>query len=154
MTERELNIALREMARSQGLCDEWYNAWSDDDTIDECLDRYVRGFDFVKNKDYPPLDFCRKNFNDDDLMRHHIYLDKSFIIEDAVSGYYVFLGDSRVDLFVDGFKAVTVYCRHESIVNVHATGGARVFVTYYDDSSGHCSSDGFSKCREYIRKRE
>lgn len=154
MTERELNIALREMARAAGLCEQWYKEWKDDDTIDRCLDRYIRGFDFAKNNDYPPLDFCRKNFMDGDLLRHNIYLDKKVKKEILHSGYYVFLGDSDGDVLVNGFVAVMIYCRHNSRINVHATGGARVFVTYYDDSSGDCSSDGYSKCKQYIRKRE
>jgi hypothetical protein len=35
MIDMELNIALREMARSCGLCDSWYKKWSDYSTIDE-----------------------------------------------------------------------------------------------------------------------
>lgn len=153
MTDRELNITLREMARAQGLCDEWYNAWGDDDTIDQCLDRAIRGFDFVQGRDYPSLDFIRRNFRDGDLLRHNIYLDKKVYEEVSRSGYYVFLGESIGNVVVDGFVAVTIYCRHDSHINVYARGGARVFVTYYDDSGGECSQDDYSKCRKYIRKR-
>ena len=62
MTDRDLNIALREMARKAGLCDKWYEEWKDDDTIDKCLERYVKGYDFAVKNDYPPLDFIRENF--------------------------------------------------------------------------------------------
>ena len=41
MTDKELNITLREMARMQGLCDQWFSEWGDDDTLDDCLERYI-----------------------------------------------------------------------------------------------------------------
>lgn len=153
MTDKELNIALREMARNAGLCDEWFGNWKDEDSIDMCLDRFIRGFDFVVKNDYPNLEFIRKNFNTNDLHRHNIYLDEGVIIDDAQNGYYVFLGDCKATLVADGFKAVTVYCRHDSEVNVRAMGGARVFVTYYDQSSGVCKSDEWSNVRRYDRQK-
>lgn len=153
MTDKELNIALREMARNAGLCDEWFGNWKDEDSIDMCLDRFIRGFDFVVKNDYPNLEFIRKNFNTNDLHRHNIYLDEGVIIDDAQNGYYVFLGDCKAMLVADGFKAVTVYCRHDSEVNVRAMGGARVFVTYYDQSSGVCKSDEWSNVRRYDRQK-
>jgi len=151
MTERELNISLREMARSAGLCDEWYGEWSDDDTIDMCLDRYVRGFDFAVKNDYPSIDFIRKNFSRDDLHRHNIYIDEDIQISDAENGYYVFLGKCSGDLWVNGFKAVTVFVRHGSRINVGSFDGARVQVRYYDGSDGVCKSDDYSKVMK-IRK--
>lgn len=153
MTDKELNIALREMARNAGLCDEWFGNWKDEDSIDMCLDRFIRGFDFVVKNDYPNLEFIRKNFNTNDLHRHNIYLDEGVVIDDAQNGYYVFLGDCKATLVADGFKAVTVYCRHDSEVNVRAMGGARVFVTYYDQSSGVCKSDEWSNVRRYDRQK-
>ena len=152
MTERELNICLREMAREAGLCDEWYGAWKDDSTIDECLDRYIRGHDFAVKHDWPAVDFIRENFTIHDLHRHNIYLDEGVQVE-AENGYYVFLGDSKATVVADGFKAVTIYCRHDSEVNVRAFNGARVFVTYYDRSSGVCKSDDWSTCKSYDRNR-
>lgn len=156
MEQKELSIVLRELACSQPtpLCKEWTQEWQDDSDIDVLLDKYIRGFDFCVKNDYPPLDFCRRNFLDGDLLRHNIYLDKKVKKEILHSGYYVFLGDSEGDVLVNGYVAVTIYCRHNCRINVHAVGGARVFVTYYDDSSGYCSADSYSKCREYIRKRE
>ena len=153
MTDKELNITLREMARSAGLCDKWFEEWKDDDDIDQCLDRYIRGFDFVVKNDWPSLEFCRRNFRQEDLLRHNIYLDQTATIEDAQNGYYVFLGDTKATLVADGFKAITVYCRHDSDVNVRALNGARVFVTYYDRSRGVCKSDEYSVLKRYNRNK-
>jgi hypothetical protein len=149
MTEKELNITLREMARKVGLCDEWYEAWSDDDTIDECLHRYVRGFDFAVKNDWPPLDFCRENFRKEELHRHNIYLDDNPLIDEANSGYYIFLGKSVATIYVKGLKVVTIYCRHDSVVNVIASEGSRVFIHYYDQSDGNFRCDKHSRVKTY-----
>ena len=151
MRERELNIVLREMAREKGLCDDWYGQWGDDSSIDECLDRYVRGFDFAVKNDYPSLEFCRANFDREDLHRHNIYIDEDIDLL-VHNGYYVLLGACRASVIAEGPVAVTVYCRHDSDVEVVASGGARVFVTCYDASHGRCGSvDEISKVKIYNR---
>lgn len=142
------------MARAQGLCDEWYAQWKDDDTIDMCIDRAVRGFDFVYDKDYPPLEFIRSHFDKEMLHRHNIYIDEKVMLTDCGSGYYVFFGDCKAEISFDGFKAATVYVRHNSKVNVKASGGSKVFVTYYDNSQGDCMSDGWSACKKYDRRKK
>lgn len=155
MEGKELSIALREMARVQGkpLCDEWYGMWSDDTDIDGLLDRFVRGFDFCVDNDYPPLDFCRRNFKTEDLHRRKIYLDEEVNITEAENGYYIFLGDCKGRVIIDGFLAVTVYLRHTSVVDVVARNGARVFVTYYDSCSGTVTSDEYSKVKRYLKNK-
>lgn len=148
----ELNITLREMARESGLCDEWYGNWKDDDTIDDCLERYVRGFDFSVKNDWPSLDFCREHFSPrlELLHNHNIFLDEEVYMY-AESGHYVFLGSCSGVLRVSGMKAVTVYCRHDSHVNVWSVDGARVFVSHYDTSGGNCYSDEWSRINVYDR---
>ena len=156
MTDRELSIALREMARTQvkPLCDEWYKDWQDGCDVDTLLEKYVKGFDFAVENDYPPLEFIRKYFKKEDLHRHHIYLDENIHIDGGESGYYVFLGNCGGTLIIDGFKAVTVYVRHFCNIDVQAKNGSRVQVTYYDRGKGVCSDDGWSRIRKYDRTKK
>lgn len=156
MNEKELSIVLRELACNQPtpLCKQWTEEWEDDSNIDVLIDKYIRGFDFVVKNNYPSLDFIRKNINIEDMHRHNIYIDESVIINEAQNGYYIFLGSCKATLVAEGFKAITVYCRHDSEVNVRAFDGARVFVTYYDHSSGVCKSDEWSKVRRYDRNSQ
>lgn len=153
MTEKELSITLREMACSQKtpLCAEWTDAWPDDCGIDTLLEKYIKGFDFAVMNNYPTLKFIRENFRKEDLNRHNIYLDDEVRLESVSSGYYIFLGNCKANICIRGFKAVTVYCRHDSDVDVQAFDGARVFVTYYDSSHGECSNDNMSHIRRYDR---
>ena len=150
MTERELSIVLRELACSQPtpLCEKWTEEWKDDADIDELLDKFIRGFDFCVKNDYPPLDFCRRNFKKEDLHRHNIFIDEEVQVADAENGYYVFLGECRGTVWVNGLKAVTIFVRHGSRIDVCAYDGARVQVRYYDHSEGVCKSDGYSKIKK------
>lgn len=141
-----LSVTLRTLARRQGLCDEWFNEWKDDDDIDTLLERYIRGFDFAVNNDYPPLDMCRRVFDKNDLHRHHIYLDEKVDIDAEESGYYVFLGNCPLSVLrVSGYKVVTVYVRHNSNVIVKVSDGAMAFIHRYDQSDAIIHKDSFSK---------
>lgn len=153
MTERELNITLREMARSVGLCDPWYNEWTDDSTIDECLERYIRGFDFVQERDWPPLEFIRNHFSKEQLHKHNIFIDEDVDIE-AGSGFYVFLGNCTGSIVVNGFYATTIYLRHESNIKVTSLGAARVFLHCYDNSKGKTHTDRYGKIRKYDKRKK
>ena len=151
MTDKELNVVLREMARGQGLCDSWYSKWSDDDTIDECLDRFVRGFDFCVEHDYPNLDFILRNFRKEDLHRHNIFVDEDIDLGFDGSGYIICLGDCRGHIELTGLVAVTVYLRHTSSVEVTASEGARVFITRYNESECYCIGNELSTVKVYDR---
>ena len=154
MTDKELSIVLRELACSQPtpLCEKWTEEWKDETDIDELADKFIRGFDFCVKNNYPPLDFIRKNVKKEDLHRHNIFIDEEVQIADAENGYYVFLGRCTGTLWVNGLKAVTVYVRHDSVINVEAYDGARVQVRYYDNSDGACKSDSYSRVKKIIRK--
>jgi len=154
MTDKELNITLREMARMQGLCDPWFNEWKDDDTLDDCLDRYIRGFDFVQERDWPSLEFIRKHFDKELLHKHNIYLDEDVKIDHAYSGFYVFLGDCTGYISADGFCAATIYLRHNSNIRVTSVGAARVFLHYFDNSDGTTCLISGGKIRKYDKRKK
>ena len=150
----ELNRILRNKAIKSGLCEDWQNhIWNRDLTIPELLEIYIKGFDFSVDNDWIDYDFIKEVIPIEDLHDANIYIDEKVYLTSEASGYFVFLGESRGSLVADGFIAVTVYCRHNSRIDVRAINGARVFVTYYDDSGGDCYQDDYSKCKKYIRKR-
>lgn len=146
-----LSVTLREMAREHGLCDEWYEEWQDDTDIDALLDKYIRGYDFCIKHGYPSLDFCRNNFDVDDLHRHNIYLDEAVGIDAKDSGYFIFIGNCSGVLHVDGLRVATVYVRHNSRITVKSTGGAIVFVRCYENADATIVKDAISKGFKYNR---
>ena len=155
MDKMNLSVCLREMARSQKtpLCDEWYKEWNDETDIDELLDKYVRGFDFIVKNDFPPLDFGRKMFNKEDLHKHNIFLDENVDIK-AGNGCYIFLGDCTGRIIAEDTKAVVVYLRHNSKVDVKSTYGSRVSVFYYDSSSGKAEEGVLGHIKTYDRRKK
>lgn len=156
MTDKELSIVLRELARSQQtpLCEKWTDEWKDDSSVDVLLDKFVRGQDFCIKNNYPTLDFIRKNFRLEDLHRHNIYLDEEVDLDANDSGYYIFLGNCKGELRVRGFSVVTCYVRHSSRMSIASLDSARVFVTYYEQSDGDTRDCEWSKIRVYDKRKK
>jgi len=151
MTDRELSMMLRELACNQDtpLCEKWTREWRDDSTIDELIDKFLRGQDFCIKNNYPSLDFIREHVSMEDLHRNHIYIDEEMDISNVENGFYVFLGHCKAKVRASGFLSVTVYCRHDSEVDVYARDGALVFVRYFENSTGSCKSDEWSRLHRY-----
>lgn len=139
------------MARANGLCDEWYGQWSDDSTIEESIERFVNGFDFYLKTNFVSLEMI-ESIDRELLHKHHIYVNEDVDVKATESGYYIFLGNCKGTLDVYGLLAVTVYVRHDCDVDVKAGGGSKVFVTYYDDAKGDCTTDGWSHLSRRVRK--
>lgn len=157
MNQKELSIVLRELARSQKvrLCDVWYSEWDDDSDIDALLDKFVRGHDFCITNDYPSLPFIREHLlrYRDALHRHHIYVDESVDLT-ADNGTYIFLGACTGRLVARGLHTVSVYCRHESVLDVSALEGSNVFVSTYERSHVICHADIMSLLHHYRREKQ
>jgi len=153
MTEKEISVVLREMARGQRkpLCDAWYGEWKDDSSVDELLDKFVRGMDFCVENDYPPLPFIRKFFDKDDLHRHRIYLDEEVAL-DGNNGSYVFLGECSGEIVCDGYMTVNIVVRHRSKIKVVAMGGSRVYVDVYEEGDCAANIESGSTCKVYGSK--
>lgn len=156
MKQKELSITLREMACSQPtpLCKEWTEAWKDDTDIDGLLDKYISGIDFAIKNNYPPLDFCRENFNRDDLHRHNIYLDEYISIGDASSGTWVFVGNCEGEITFKDFSVGTLYLRHNSRIKVVTKDMAKVFISLYDESEVDVEQLEYSTAKVYDRHRK
>lgn len=137
MTQEELSETLKDMGRAIGMCDKFYDRWIDGMDIDTMLDFYVQGLDFCIEKDFPPLDFIRRNFSMEDLHRHHIYLDENVNLE-GESGTYIFLGHCTGRVHFGDFCISGVYIRHSSDLKLLSDGFSRVFVSLYED--GGCDA--------------
>ena len=147
MKTSELSATIRDMGRSMGMCDKFYDKWIEDVDIDTLIDLYERGFDFCCEKDFPPLEFIRRNFSLDDLHRHNIYVDEEVHLS-GENGSYFFLGNCRGDVSFGDYCISDVYMRHTSDLIVRSSGFARVFITLYEDSG--CSPVAEDKLNMHI----
>lgn len=145
-----LSVALRRMAVERGLCAEWTDAWRDDATVDDLLDKYVRGFDFTKGGEWPPLDFVREHFRAEDLERHGIYVDANVDGLVLSSGTYILLGSCHGSLSVSPFCVCDVYMCHDTDVLVSCGDFSKVWVTLHGDARADVVEGDMS----FVRVRE
>lgn len=153
MTQEELSFTLRDMGRSMGMCDKFYDRWIDGMDVDTMLDLYIKGLDFCIEKDFPPLDFVRRNFDTSDLHRHHIYIDEHVDLE-GESGDYVFLGRCTGNVHFGDFCISGVYLRHSSEMKIRSEGFSRVFVSLYEESSCDVVANDSFNLHLYDRRKK
>lgn len=147
MKEKELNNILRNRARQLGLCDPWYEDWSDNETMQQLLEKYLRGIDFCIKHDYPNLDFARKVFPRDILIANGIFLDSSIDASNLMRS--VVIGNSIGVLRYSGNRTGNIYVRHSSEVTIEVTGGSKVFIEAYDNCIVRVMCDKDSKAFVY-----
>lgn len=133
MTENK-SILLRNMARSSGLCDEWFKQWRDDLSDDDLLNLYVRGIDFSIDKEWIANDVAKNLFDKQTLNKHGIYID-----DDEVSGMnfpnVILNGNCNGNISYDKFSVGNIYVRHDSKIKITVSDFARCFIETYDNSS-------------------
>lgn len=140
---------LRNLARRVGLCDKWFSEWSDNETDDSLLDRYIRGIDFCIEHDYPSLGVIRSMFEDEQLRKKNIYLDTDHALLLHPSPVAVILGKSKCTITPTAHSVSDIYIRHESEVTINASGHAIVAVSVYDNAKVKVLSTQAAKVRVY-----
>ena len=126
MENKELNKALRERARELGLCDQWYKEWDKNSSKQELIKKYLDGIDFCIKHNYPNIEFAKAYFPKNLLRLNCIFIDDRFDIQNA--NKVVTLGKSSGRIQYEGLMTGDVYVRHQSLVEINAKDGARVFV--------------------------
>lgn len=147
MKEKELNNLLKRRARELGLCDQWYNDWGDKESMQQLLEKYLRGIDFCIKHDYPKLEFARKVFPKDILMAKGIFLDSSIDASNLITA--VALGESIGTLRYHTNSTGNVYVRHHANLRIEVDESSKVFVEAYDNCRVHVVAKGFSKAFVY-----
>lgn len=132
-TEKRVSKELKGQARSIGLCDEWYNAWSDDCTYDELIDKFITGYDFCVEHDWPSPKYITENFPLHVLRANGVFCDDSSSRSDLRNA--VVMGRSSVELYYSDYTFGDVRVRHSSHVCVNADALSIVHVHAYDNSS-------------------
>ena len=133
------------MARRAGLCDEWYKAWEDDSTLDDCMVRFVDGLDFTIDKRWFDYDFVKQHIPAEVRHRHHVYIDETVSVDDAENGMWVFLGTCTGRLRFQGFAVGRVFLLDECCVEVTGEDYAKVWADVYDNA--RCDVSGTARMR-------
>lgn len=150
MTERELSIKLREDARRMNLCDKWYNEWDDDTSMQELIEKYIRGNDFCFQHRWPSNSFIKAHFPQEILRKNGILVDdvRSFPVRDEDTRRqiylkdFILLGKSEATIRYSFSKNMcNVWVRDNSKVRVFAKYGAFVVVHLFDNSHADVTTD-------------
>lgn len=144
---------LRNLARKAGLCDKWFSEWSDNESDDALLERYIKGIDFCILHDYPSLPIIRSTFDEDTLRRHNIYLDAKSVTVNSPQPVSVFLGASKANVMASAYSVSDIYVRHNSKLRIHARDHAIVAVTVYDNSEIVVTYEGQAKVFIYNKSK-
>lgn len=140
MEQKQLSVQLRSEADLLGLCDEWHNAWKDNTTMQELINKYIRGLDFCLKHRWPSNRFIVEHFDRGLLRRNNILVnDNRSVLNPKVA---VLLGQSTATVRVNGSHLSTIYVLDDSaldlvihtneLVIVHAFDNAKVRVVVGD----------------------
>ena len=130
MDLKELNKTLRADARAKGLCDEWYGEWKEEnDSLQQLIDKYIKGFDFCAENRYPSNEFIKENFPQELLRKNNILVDDTYSLLNPK--YAVILGSSKTTIRCNGYTVSTVYVFDSADVTLSAKSHAHVIVHVY-----------------------
>ena len=144
-----LNKAMRAEARGLGLCDKWYGEWADDTGIDELLNKYTRGIDFVIDKGFPDDSTLLKYAGAEMLHAHGIYINECIDIVNADVPAVVVNGSCSGEICFSDYHVANIYVRGNSNVLIKVKDSAKVFVEVYDDAKVLVRNYGDSLCFAY-----
>lgn len=144
-----LNLAMRVEARGLGLCDQWYGEWSDDESVDELLNKMLRGIDFCLKHRFPDNDVLLRYAGRDKLRSHRIFIDDEIGSEVSGSGVYYIGGSTKGTLVFDGFDVATVYVTDDADVNIHVNGLSKVFVETWHNGRVWLDNATTNRCFVY-----
>lgn len=124
MENNILSRQLRSEADSLGLCDEWHNAWRDDSTQQELINKYLRGIDFCLRHHWPSNGFIKAHFDLALLRKNNILVDdKRSLLNPPIA---VILGSSKATIRVDGNNPARIYLNDDSETTLYVNASAKI----------------------------
>ena len=139
----ELSKTLRESARQNGLCDQWYDEWKDDCSEAALAEKMFKGLDFCIKHHWPSNEFIKDNFSLEFRRKVNVFVDDSRSVVNPEQS--LVLGTSNVTLRYNGNSHGNIYVRDNSKVTVTAKNRSFVIVHLFDNS--HVEASQFDSAR-------
>lgn len=115
---------------TSGMCDKGRNGLMGASSIADLVTEYWRGIDFCLSKNYPRLRVMRRF--QDEFRNQHVYLGESVSIANEKRA--AFLDGCTVEFTADRYAVSYLYVKHNSIINIKASGHAYVMIDALEDS--------------------
>lgn len=129
--EKGLSKTLAKDAKRKGICKEWHSALKSLTDRKAMVEMYLRGIDFCLKNDYPANDFIKAHFGDI-APGMGVFVDCVINIENSPK--CVCLGESFGTIKVNAFNVSEIFAKHQSDLNVFASGSAFVMIDAFDDA--------------------
>lgn len=140
--EQELKEeAIRLDACKVGLAD-----W-DNPSDEELIDRYFRHIDFCIEHDYPSVEYIKGHFSKEILHKGGVWVDEQVVELDT--SRCAMNGKCYGKIRTSGAKTCTMYIRHQSEIELVASGASRLFVYLYDDAKLRVSTQYLGRVYVY-----
>lgn len=129
-----ISVNLKREAIDLGLCKEWQNAWQENSTMQELINKYLRGIDFCLQRHWPSNDFIESHFPQDLLTENGILCNGTHSFLNPPSPC-VILGDSHAVIRINGDNGARIYVNDNSQVEVKVKSAEKVII----EVRGHAS---------------
>ena len=126
----ELSRTLRESARQNGLCDQWYDEWDDECSTKELVEKMYKGLDFCIKHHWPSNKFIKKNFSLKFRREVNVFVDDQFSIVNPKES--LILGKSKIKVCFNGSSNGVIHIRDKSSLSLIANNSSSVTVHLYD----------------------
>ncbi len=127
-----LSTTLRESARSNGLCDEWYKEWEDDTSEERLAEKMYRGLDFVLKHHWPENNFIKDNFTLDFRRKVNVFVDDKYSIINPK--HSLILGTSDITIRYNAKGKGNIHVRDNASVKLTAKTFSFVIVHLYENA--------------------
>lgn len=150
METNKLSLKLRSEADSLGLCKEWHNAWKDNSTEQELINKCLRGIDFCLQHKWPDTNFIRSHFDTATLRQNMILADDKYSLnlnkewhDRCIRPYAVLLGKSESNIRISCPSPVIIYLNDESQVKIFVHTHEMVRIEVRGNTNVEVLSDDF-----------
>lgn len=147
---------LKDLARRNGLCDEWYSKWNDNCSEDELLDKAIMGLNFLFQKNYPDIEIIRKFFDKDNLKKHNIFLDDNIWIANPCSSTQeekraLFVGNTNGVVRIDGYNIADLFIMNDCDITIECCNLSKVFINIADNAKVHVVQEDAASVYVYLK---
>lgn len=150
--EKRVSNELKAQARDLGAYCGIYEAWDEDCTFDELIGKFIAGFDFCLEHDWPSPKYIRDNFPLHCLRANGIFCDDAWHKSDVRNA--VVMGRSNVKLYYSDYAFGDVRVRHNSRVSVSVDSIAIVHIHLYDNASAFVEAEEGAKVTVFMHSKK
>lgn len=140
------NKELKEQAMRLDACKVGLADWNNP-SDEELITRYFRHIDFCIEHDYPSVEYIKKNFSKDVLHKGGVWVDEQ--VAELNKSHCAINGKCYGKIRTSGAKTCTLYIRHQSEIELVASGASRLFVHLYDDAKLKVSTEYLGRVYVY-----